>query len=60
MLLLVYPQDGRSPLIIAALYGHKKIVRKLLRANADVNIQDKVEANEIAIKQLFYYYNTYV
>ena len=40
----MYTQDGLSPLIVASQEGHDKIVEKLLRAGATVDLQNKVES----------------
>ena len=39
---LSYIQSGRTALMLASEGGHLDVVRELLKAQADVNVQDKV------------------
>ena len=48
-LYIIYVQEGTVALMSAAYYGHMKIVRVLLAAGADINIQDKVSADPLDI-----------
>ena len=41
-------QDGRSPLWLASFYGHQKVVELLIRAGANVNLQNEVSVITIA------------
>ena len=41
-LLLLFSQDGNTPLYIASQKGHTGVVELLLQHNADPNISDKV------------------
>ena len=40
--LRVIPQDGRTPLMAASFHGHDDIVRMLIEAKTQVNMQEKV------------------
>ena len=39
----MYTQDGYCPLYVASQEGHDRIVKKLLKAGATVDLQTKVE-----------------
>ena len=41
-LLLLFSQDGKTPLYIASREGHTGVVELLLQHNADPNISDEV------------------
>ena len=41
-LLLCFIQNGKTPLMTASFYGHVDIVRIVIDAQAQVNIQSKV------------------
>jgi ankyrin repeat protein len=43
---LLLLQDGDTPLINAADYGHLEVVKKLLGAGADVNAVNKVRVRD--------------
>ena len=40
--ILLFIQDGRTPLLWASFYGHTAVVELLLLNNADVSICDEV------------------
>ena len=40
--LLLFPQDGQTPLYIASLFYHTDVLRLLLENKADPNISNKV------------------
>lgn len=42
MLLLIASQDGKTALTYAVKYGYLGVIKALLQANADANLQDKV------------------
>ena len=42
MSVITHVQDGTSPLIVAAETGKTDVVVELLRAGADINLQNKV------------------
>ena len=42
VLLILFIQDGSTPLYWASFYGHTAVVELLLLNNADVSICDKV------------------
>ena len=42
VLLILFIQDGSTPLLWASFYGHTAIVELLLLNNADVSICDEV------------------
>ena len=42
VLLILFIQDGSTPLFWASLYGHTTVVELLLLNNADVSICDEV------------------
>ena len=42
VLLILFIQDGKTPLLWASFYGHTAVVELLLLNNADVSICDKV------------------
>ena len=47
LMMHVYKQDGRTPLMVAAWKGRLKIVMELLRAGAHANTQDQVCMDEV-------------
>ena len=49
LLMSVITQDGDSALMRAAYYGETEVVVKLVKAGADLNLQNKVCLNVIRI-----------
>ena len=43
--MLLFVQNGWTPLMIASLSGHVDVVRILIKAHADIHKQDKVRYN---------------
>ena len=41
-MIIMFLQDGDTPLYDAATYGHTDIVKMLLREGADVNVKNEV------------------
>lgn len=48
-LCVVSPQYGRSPLHLAAYKGHIEVVRILLKAGCDLDIQDDVSTLQLSV-----------
>lgn len=48
-LCVVSPQYGRSPLHLAAYKGHIEVVRILLKAGCDLDIQDDVSTLQLPV-----------
>ena len=42
---LTSSQNGRSPIHDASMNGHVEVVAKLIAANADINLKDKVRTS---------------
>ena len=42
LIILLFIQDGSTPLLWASLYGHTAVVELLLLNNADISICDEV------------------